>query len=65
MSHIAARLEEFGVEDVRQMVHEAKENGADPVAWVAHHILNKGLSHLTPAELELVRAEMQTFGVSV
>lgn len=65
MSHIATRLAEFGVEDVKAMVNEAKEADLDPVVWVAHHILDKGLSKLTPLELQLVRAELKTFGIQV
>lgn len=65
MGHIRSKLAEFGKEDVTSMVHEAKENGIDPVAWVAHHILSKGLSQLTPRDLQLVSAELKTFGVAV
>lgn len=65
MSHVASKLAEFGTEDVTAMVHEAKENGLDPVAWVAHHILDKGLSQLTPLDLKRVHDEMKTFGVAL
>lgn len=61
MSHVAKALAEFGAEDVACMIAEANENDMDPVAWVAHHALNKALTHLTPADLQLVANELKTF----